>query len=53
MIDKDFFANKAMYESNEDMKAFVDRYCDTNDVTKEVAFTHLMVSNYREYLLGR
>lgn len=49
MIDVDVLKNKAYYEENDDFKEFVDKFCATQKITPEVAFTHKQVTITREY----
>lgn len=37
------------YNSNDEFKQFVDKYCIDRGITKEVAFTHALVIATAEY----
>lgn len=37
------------YNSNENFKMYVDKYCNTYRITVEEACTHMMVKNVMEY----
>lgn len=41
------------YETNKKFKEYVDKYCAKCGISKEVAFTHLIVLNYMEYVMEK
>lgn len=39
----------SFYETNEDFKQYVDKYCRTYRITVEQALTHVIVQNVMKY----
>ena len=40
---------KELYESNNDFKQYVDRYCVKHEIDRETAFTHSVIRNAFDY----
>lgn len=41
---------KELYNSNADLKTYIDKYCKKNNVSVDVAFNHSMVIAYTKWM---
>ena len=42
----------SLYNTNEQFRAYVDRYCRKHRLTVDVAIQHRLVINYGDYIMG-
>ena len=44
---------KQLYDTNKDFKTYVDKYCLMHSLDIEIAFTHMLVKDYAEYVTSQ